>query len=241
MSERKRWDLLWRGVVFIASTFGVYSLVVFLGLIAGPSEGDVLLLAVVPLVAGLVSAIAPMEPRTRILMLGVSSGLLAIPAVLTITYGIGLGLLVVVAAYVLATWMLNEARGDQSSSDATDQVEGVIQVDRDVDRLPLWRLATLMVSIAGIAGVAVVWNMLNDAGPGYLALCAIPLLIGLVPAIVKMETQNRILLLWAAAALSGLVGALTIFSGTGLILLAVMLVYLLIAWMLNQTELRTAR
>jgi chromate transport protein ChrA len=80
-----------------------------------------------------------------------------------------------------------------------------------------------------------VWSTL-DTGAGYLALCTVPLLIGLVSAIGKMETQNRILLLWAAAALSGLAAALTIFSGAGLILLAVMITYLLIAWKLNERE-----
>jgi hypothetical protein len=98
----------------------------------------------------------------------------------------------------------------------------------------LWRGTALVVSVAGIAGVAIIWTLLDDPGIGYLFLCSLPFLIGGGAAIGRMEAENRILLLWAAAGLAGLVAALTIMSGAGFVLLAGMVLYLITAWGMNE-------
>jgi hypothetical protein len=92
----------------------------------------------------------------------------------------------------------------------------------------------LVASVAGIAGVVVIWSLLDDPGTGYLVLCALPFLIGGVAATGRMATENRILLLWTSAGLAGFVAALTIMSGAGFVLLAGMALYLITAWLMNE-------
>ena len=108
MSAEKRWDLLWRGVTFVASVLGIVWFLMIVLALAGGREASLLMLAAVPLLTGLVCAVAPMEPRTRIALLWVAAALLGMMAILTL-FAFGLLFLFIVAAYVMAAWMLNEA------------------------------------------------------------------------------------------------------------------------------------
>lgn len=70
-------------------------------------------------------------------------------------------------------------------------------------------------------------------------LCSLPFLIGAAAALVPMQAPYRILVLWGAAALSGLVAVITIMSGAGFVLLAGMGLYLIAAWGMNERERRS--
>lgn len=98
----------------------------------------------------------------------------------------------------------------------------------------LWRWITIIISAAGITGVAVVWNRIGEVGPGNLLLCSLPFLIGAAAALARIEARNRILLLWLAALIAGFVAVLTLFAGPGIIIFGVMLAYLIAAWGLNE-------
>ena len=100
--------------------------------------------------------------------------------------------------------------------------------------MTFWRWFTGMGSVAGIAGIAFIWSQLDDPGSGYLALCSLPVLAGLVTALARLTPQTRILLLWSAAGLSGLVAVLTLWSGAAFVLLAAMVLYLVAAWGTNE-------
>ena len=92
----------------------------------------------------------------------------------------------------------------------------------------------LVASLSGIAGAVVIWNLLDDPGIGFPVLGSLPFLIGGVAAIGRMATKNRNLVLWTAAGLAGLVAVVTIMSGAGFVLLAGMVLYLIIAWGMNE-------
>ena len=104
-----------------------------------------------------------------------------------------------------------------------------------------WRWITVLVSVVGIATVSVIWSRLDTTATGYLLLCSLPFLIGATAALLTTQPHNRIVLLWVAAALSGLVGVVTIMSGAGFVLLAGMAFYLLAAWGMNESTSRSAR
>lgn len=110
-----------------------------------------------------------------------------------------------------------------------------------VSRTSPWRLVTVLVSLAGVAETWRVWNRLEDAGLGDLTLAALPFLIGFFAGTVNTAPDTRIMLLWLTAGASGLIAALTIMSGTGFVLLAGMVVYLAIAWAINERERRSSR
>lgn len=101
------------------------------------------------------------------------------------------------------------------------------------------RMLTLIASLIGLALIVVVFGMASTGGsPRPLlvyALLAVPFASGLVIAITPMERRTRILLLWLIALGAGLVAALTIFSGIGFFLLAMVAAYLCAAWLENET------
>lgn len=97
-----------------------------------------------------------------------------------------------------------------------------------------WRILTVVGSVAGLA-VLVLWlGQLDPVRPGYLLLCAMPLLVGGVAGLGTMTARVRIVLLWLAALMCGLTAVVTIMTGAGIVLLAAMLVYLIAAWGINE-------
>lgn len=104
-----------------------------------------------------------------------------------------------------------------------------------------WRWITVAISIVGIVSVTIVSELIDTARPGYLLLCSLPFLVGAAAALFPVQARNRIVLLWGAAALSGLIAVVTIMSGAGFILFAGMALYLLAAWGLNESTSRPTR
>lgn len=84
-------------------------------------------------------------------------------------------------------------------------------------------------SLFGLALMALAWNLGDDPSP-LLILFAIPFLVVLVASIADIPPFTRAVFIWISAAAAVFPAALTIFSGLGFFLAAIILAWLAAAW-----------
>lgn len=84
-------------------------------------------------------------------------------------------------------------------------------------------------SLLGLAMIGLIYALSSHPSP-ILALFVLPFLTVLVVSIVEMPPFTRAVFLWIAAAAAIFPAALTIFSGIGFFLAAVILAWLVAAW-----------
>ena len=84
-------------------------------------------------------------------------------------------------------------------------------------------------SLLGIALMAVAWSLGENPSP-LLLLFALPFLTVLVASVLEMPPSTRAIFLWIAAAAAIFPAGLTLFSGIGIFLAAIILAWLVAAW-----------
>jgi hypothetical protein len=243
MSEDKRWDLLWRGMTFVMSVVGLlWVLTLLFWIVSESTAANAAMLYVVPLVTGLVVSIAPIDGRSRVLFLWIAAAMLGIVSGFGVLRGFGLLFVTVAAAYVMATWMLNQASDREPSRPIATSAS--TPVSADDERTDSWRRISGIASLAGLASPTLLLGMTEVETSSIVrafVLCAIPAGIGLVASVGSRSLRSRILLLWLAAGVASCVAVITIMSDIGLLMLLVMVAYLLAAWKLNEIAPRPAR
>jgi len=84
-------------------------------------------------------------------------------------------------------------------------------------------------SLFGLVLMSIAWIVGRGNSP-LIALFALPFLVVLVVSIVEMPPFTRSIFIWIAAAAAVFPAALTIFSGIGFFLAAIILAWLVAAW-----------
>lgn len=115
------------------------------------------------------------------------------------------------------------------------------------DRSMSWpRWITLAVSLVG--AVATIGFYIheqrvpgNQISPGYLFFVSLPFVFGAAVSVWPMHKRIRILLFWLTALAIGFGGALSLFGGFGIYNVFAVIVFLVAAWLENESGLPSIR
>lgn len=89
-------------------------------------------------------------------------------------------------------------------------------------------------SLFGLALMGIAWGISQNHSP-LIPLLALPFLVVLIASIAPISPSTRALFLWLASAAAVFPAALTIFSGLGFFLGAIILAWLIAAWFENKS------
>ncbi len=99
-----------------------------------------------------------------------------------------------------------------------------------------WRAVAAIASVAGIALLPVFRRQMEDDRLGIWIAFALPFALGLVAMTARMETRTRILALWLASLLASFVVMISLWTGFGLVAIAIIVTHLVSAWGLNEAS-----
>jgi hypothetical protein len=112
----KRAQRAWRIGAVMVSIGGIAAIPFFRNLVDDDRIG-LWVACAVPLLIGLAAMIVPMEIRSRILFLWFASLLASFVAMITFMSGFGIVMAVIVLAYLVVAWGLNEAGAEPGDYD----------------------------------------------------------------------------------------------------------------------------